>query len=32
MGNPQSDISYEGMHNIHTLIVGERVTGIPAYK
>jgi hypothetical protein len=24
--------TYEGPHNIHTLIIGERVTGIPAYK
>jgi len=22
----------KGTHNIHTLIIGERVTGIPAYK
>jgi glutaryl-CoA dehydrogenase len=30
--NLESVFTYEGTHNIHTLIVGERVTGIPAYK
>ena len=29
--NLESVFTYEGTHNIHTLIVGERVTGIPAY-
>jgi len=24
--------TYEGPHNIYTLIIAERVTGIPAYK
>jgi hypothetical protein len=24
--------TYEGTHNIHTLIIGERVTGLAAYK
>jgi alkylation response protein AidB-like acyl-CoA dehydrogenase len=23
---------WEGTHNIHTLIIGERVAGMPAYK
>jgi len=32
MANLESVITYEGTHNIHTLIIGERVTGIPAYK
>jgi len=32
MCNLESVITYEGTHNIHTLIIGERVTGIPAYK
>jgi len=32
MCNLESVFTYEGTHNIHTLIVGERVTGIPAYK
>ena len=30
--NLESVITYEGTHNIHTLIIGERVTGMPAYK
>ncbi len=30
--NLESVSTYEGTHNIHTLILGERVTGIPAYK
>src|SRR5947208_7298579 len=30
--NLESVYTYEGTHNIHTLIVGERVTGIPGYK
>ncbi|HVA00819.1 MAG TPA: acyl-CoA dehydrogenase family protein [Terriglobia bacterium] len=32
MCNLESVFTYEGTHNIHTLILGERVTGIPAYK
>ena len=32
MCNLESDFTYEGTHNMHTLIIGERVTGIPAYK
>jgi glutaryl-CoA dehydrogenase len=31
MANLESVFTYEGTHNIHTLIIGERVTGIPAY-
>jgi glutaryl-CoA dehydrogenase len=30
--NLESVFTYEGTHNIHTLIIGERVTGVPAYK
>ena len=32
MANLESVFTYEGTHNIHTLIIGERVTGIPAYN
>jgi glutaryl-CoA dehydrogenase len=32
MCNLESVITYEGTHNIHTLVIGERVTGIAAYK
>lgn len=32
MCNLESAYTYEGTHNIHTLIIGERVTGIAAYK
>jgi glutaryl-CoA dehydrogenase len=32
MCNLESVVTYEGTHNIHTLIIGERVTGLPAYK
>lgn len=32
MCNLESVITYEGTHNIHTLIIGERVTGIAAFK
>jgi glutaryl-CoA dehydrogenase len=32
MCNLESVFTYEGTHNMHTLIIGERVTGIPAYK
>jgi glutaryl-CoA dehydrogenase len=32
MCNLESVFTYEGTHNIHTLILGEWVTGIPAYK
>jgi glutaryl-CoA dehydrogenase len=30
--NLESVYTYEGTHNIHTLVIGEKVTGIPAYK
>jgi glutaryl-CoA dehydrogenase len=32
MMNLESVKTYEGTHDIHTLIIGESVTGIPAYK
>ena len=32
MCNLESVITYEGTHNIHTLIIGEKVTGVQAYK
>jgi len=32
MCNLESVFTYEGTHNMHTLIVGERVTGVPAYR
>jgi len=32
MCNLESVFTYEGTHNMHTLIIGERVTGVPAYK
>jgi glutaryl-CoA dehydrogenase len=32
MCNLESVFTYEGTHNMHTLIIGERVTGIPAYR
>ena len=31
MCNLESVITYEGTHDIHTLIVGEEITGIPAF-
>jgi glutaryl-CoA dehydrogenase len=31
MMNLESDKTYEGTHDIHTLILGQHVTGIPAY-
>jgi len=31
MCNLESVITYEGTHDIHTLILGEHITGIPAY-
>jgi glutaryl-CoA dehydrogenase len=30
--NLESVYTYEGTHDIHTLIIGEAVTGLPAYK
>jgi glutaryl-CoA dehydrogenase len=32
MCNLESVFTYEGTHNIHTLIIGERVTGIAAFQ
>ncbi len=32
MANLESVYTYEGTHDMHTLIVGEQVTGIPAYR
>ena len=32
MANLESVKTYEGTHDIHTLIIGEDITGIPAYK
>jgi glutaryl-CoA dehydrogenase len=31
MMNLESVFTYEGTHDIHTLIIGEELTGIPAY-
>src|SRR5712692_3409985 len=31
MCNLETEKTYEGTHNIHTLVIGERVTGVPAY-
>jgi glutaryl-CoA dehydrogenase len=31
MTNLESVFTYEGTHDIHKLIIGERITGIPAY-
>ena len=32
MCNLESVYTYEGTDHIHTLILGEQITGIPAYK
>lgn len=32
MNNLESVFTYEGTHDMHTLIIGQEVTGIPAYK
>jgi glutaryl-CoA dehydrogenase len=32
MYNLETVKTYEGTHNIHTLVIGERVTGIAAYR
>ena len=32
MSNLETVKTYEGTHNIHTLTIGQRVTGIPAYE
>jgi glutaryl-CoA dehydrogenase len=32
MMNLESEITYEGTHDVHLLITGEEITGIPAFK
>ncbi len=32
MANLESVVTYEGTHDIHTLIVGQDVTGISAFR
>ncbi|MFM7231007.1 MAG: acyl-CoA dehydrogenase family protein [bacterium] len=32
MCNLESVFTYEGTHNIHTLVLGEAITGLPAYR
>jgi alkylation response protein AidB-like acyl-CoA dehydrogenase len=32
MCNLETVFTYEGTHDIHTLILGQHVTGIPAYE
>jgi glutaryl-CoA dehydrogenase len=32
MANLESVYTYEGTHDIHTLIIGEAVTGVAAYN
>ena len=32
MLNLESVFTYEGTHDIHTLVIGERITGIPAFN
>jgi glutaryl-CoA dehydrogenase len=32
MMNLESVITYEGTHDVHLLITGQEITGIPAYK
>ena len=32
MANLESVFTYEGTHNIHTLVIGGRITGKPAYE
>ena len=32
MCNLESVSTYEGTHNIHTLVLGEEITGLPAYR
>ncbi len=32
MANLETVYTYEGTHDIHTLVLGEELTGIPAYK
>ena len=30
--NLESVLTYEGTHEMHTLVIGESITGIPAYR
>jgi len=32
MANLESVYTYEGTHEIHTLIIGQYLTGIPAFE
>ena len=32
MMNIESVYTYEGTHDMHTLVLGENITGIPAYR
>ena len=32
MANLETVKTYEGTHNIHTLVIGQRVTGVPAFE
>ena len=32
MNNLESVLTYEGTNEIHTLVVGQALTGIPAYR
>jgi glutaryl-CoA dehydrogenase len=32
MNNLESVFTYEGTHEIHTLVLGEALTGVPAYR
>jgi len=32
MNNLESVITYEGTHDVHKLIIGERITGISAFS
>jgi glutaryl-CoA dehydrogenase len=32
MANLESVYTYEGTHDMHTLIIGEQVTGISAFR
>jgi glutaryl-CoA dehydrogenase len=32
MANLESVSTYEGTHDIHTLILGQKITGIPAFE
>ena len=32
MNNLESVVTYEGTEEMHTLVVGEALTGIPAYR